>query len=95
MEDHLGYLKQIFHKLSNAKLSMKPRKCHFVPKEIQYFGHILSTTGITPLPLKMEAQMSQEHDGQELLVPSSHTHSQTVNTNKAPQNKKLIGYIMA
>ena len=55
MEDHLGHLKQIFHKLRNAEMSMKLMKCHFVPKEIQYFVHILSTTGITPLPLKIEA----------------------------------------
>ena len=31
---------------------MKLSKCHFFPKEIQYLGHILSTKGIHPLPLK-------------------------------------------
>ena len=30
-------------------------KCNFFPKEIQYLGHILSTTGIQPLPSKMHA----------------------------------------
>ena len=29
-------------------------KCHFFAKEIQYVGHIISTTGIKPLPSKME-----------------------------------------
>ena len=34
---------------------MKLTKCHFFAKEIQYLGHILSTTGIRPLPLKTQA----------------------------------------
>ena len=34
---------------------MKLSKCHFFSKEIQYLGHILSTKGICPLPLKMQA----------------------------------------
>ena len=29
--------------------------CHFISKEIQYLGHILSTKGIWPLPSKMQA----------------------------------------
>ena len=32
---------------------MKLSKCHFFTKEIQYLGHVLSTTGIKPLPSKM------------------------------------------
>ena len=34
---------------------MKLSKCHFFSKEIQYLGHILSTRGIHPLPLKTQA----------------------------------------
>ena len=34
---------------------MKLSKCHFFSKEIQYLGHILSTKGIHPLPLKTQA----------------------------------------
>ena len=33
---------------------MKLSKCHFFSKEIQYLGHILSTKGINPLPLKTQ-----------------------------------------
>ena len=39
-------------KLRSAKLSMKMSKSNFFSKEIQYLGHILSTTGIQPLPSK-------------------------------------------
>ena len=34
---------------------MKKSKCSFFSKEIQYFGHILSATGIRPLPSKTHA----------------------------------------
>ena len=54
-EYYLDHLQQVFHKLQNAKLSMELSKCHFFTKEIQYLGHILSTTGIKPLMSKVEA----------------------------------------
>ena len=54
-EEHLSQIKQVFEKLHTAKLSMIFSKCHFFTKEIQYLGHILSTKGIQPLPLKTPA----------------------------------------
>ena len=54
-EEHLLHIKQVFEKLQATKLSMKLSKCHFFSKEIQYLGHILSTKGINPLPLKTQA----------------------------------------
>ena len=54
-EDYMDHLKQVFHKLRNAKLSMKLNKCHFFTKETQYLGHILRTTDIKPLPSKTKA----------------------------------------
>ena len=54
-EEHLDHLQEVFHKLCNAEVCMKLSKCHFFAKEIQYFGHVLSTTGINPLPSKMAA----------------------------------------
>ena len=52
IEEHLDRLQQVFHKLCNAELSIKLSKCYFFAKEIQYLGHVLSTTGIKPLPSK-------------------------------------------
>ena len=54
-EEHLLHIKKVFEKLHAAKLSMKLSKCHFFSKEIQHLGHILSTNGIHPLPLKTQA----------------------------------------
>ena len=45
-EGDLSHIRKVFEKLRSAKLSMKMSKCNFFSKEIQYLGHILSTTGI-------------------------------------------------
>ena len=51
-EEHLDHLQQVFRKLCDVELTSK---CHFFTKEIQYLGHVLSTTGIKPLPYKTAA----------------------------------------
>ena len=54
-QEHLSHIRMVFKKLRSANLSMKKSKCSFLPKEIQYLGHILSTTAIRPLPSKTHA----------------------------------------
>ena len=54
-KEHLNHLQQVFHKFHDAELTMKLSKCHFFTKEIQYLGHMLSRTGVKPLPSKTAA----------------------------------------
>ena len=54
-QEHLSHIRMVFQKLKSANLSMKKSKCNFFSKEIQYLGHILSATGIRPLPSKTHA----------------------------------------
>ena len=54
-QEHLSHIHMVFEKLKSGNLSMKKSKCSFFSKEIPYFGHILSTTGIRPLPSKTHA----------------------------------------
>ena len=54
-QEHLSHICMVFEKLRTANLSMKKSKCNFFSKEIQYLGHILSATGIRPLPSKTQA----------------------------------------
>ena len=51
-QEYLLHIRRVFKKLRSAKLSMTMSKCNFFSKEIQYLGHILSATGIQPLPSK-------------------------------------------
>ena len=54
-QEHLSHICMVFEKLKTANLSMKKSKCNFFSSEIQYLGHILSATGIQPLPSKTQA----------------------------------------
>ena len=45
-QEHLSHNQMVFEKLKSANLSMKKSKCSVFSKEIQYLGHILSTTSI-------------------------------------------------
>ena len=54
-QEHLSHIHMVFKKLKSPNLSMKKSKCSFFSKEIQYLGHILSSSGIRPLPSKMHA----------------------------------------
>ena len=54
-QEHLSHIGMVFQKLKSTNLSMKKSKCNFFLKEIQYLGHILSATGIQPLPSKTHA----------------------------------------
>ena len=54
-QEHLSHICMVSKKLKSANLSMKKSKCSFFSKEIQYLGHILSATGIQPLPGKTHA----------------------------------------
>ena len=51
--DHLKHLEAIFQALRQAGLKLKRSKCQFFKSEIQYLGHIVSDTGIRPLPEKL------------------------------------------
>ena len=54
-QEHLSHIRMVFKKLKLANLSMKKSKYSFFSKEIQYLGHIISASGIRPLPAKTNA----------------------------------------
>ena len=54
MSDHIKHLDQIFKRLNEAGLKLKPSKCHFAAKEVKYLGHIISAKGVKPNPEKVE-----------------------------------------
>ena len=45
-EAHLRKLEDMFRALRAAGLTLKTPKIHFGPKEVHYFGHVLSADGI-------------------------------------------------
>ena len=51
---HLERLREVFDRLRQAKLSLKPRKCAFLRKETKFLGHVITSDGIKPLPEKIK-----------------------------------------
>ena len=44
-EQHLSNLQQVFQRLQQANLKVKPAKCHLLKKEVHFLGHIVSEEG--------------------------------------------------
>ncbi|CAN2388629.1 Reverse transcriptase (RNA-dependent DNA polymerase), partial [Pristimantis euphronides] len=54
-EDHLQKLGQVFKRLKENGLKLKPSKCRLLQREIDYLGHRISEKGIQPSPEKIAA----------------------------------------
>ena len=51
-DEHLHHLHQVFDRLKSAGLKIQPSKCHFLQREVNFLGHIVSSTGVSPDPSK-------------------------------------------
>ena len=54
-QEHLKHIEIIFKKLKKAGLKLKESKCNFFKREIHYLGHLISVSGIQPLPEKLDS----------------------------------------
>eukprot|EP00731_Ephydatia_muelleri_P029828 Em0021g351a len=46
LEDHIGHLKLVLERITQANLKLKPSKCHFIRKEVEYLGHVITSEGL-------------------------------------------------
>ena len=60
-EEHLQNLEQVFRRLREAKLRLKPSKCHMAKKEVEYLGYVVSERGISADPKKVLAVRISQH----------------------------------
>ena len=56
-EAMLENLDTVFGKLQDAGLKLKARKCQLFQKEVEYLGHVVSSSGIRTDPKKIEAKL--------------------------------------
>ena len=54
-EDHIKHLRVVLAKLRRASLMLKPSKCHFIRKSIQYLGHVITPRGLLPKESQVDA----------------------------------------
>ena len=50
-EEHLKNLQHVLEHLKQAGLKLQPKKCQFLQHQVNFLGHIISSTGISPDPL--------------------------------------------
>ena len=55
LEDHLQHLRAVVDRLRGAGLRLKPFKCHFIWKEVEYLGHVITPDGLKPNPARVSA----------------------------------------
>ena len=55
IEDHLKQMQDIFDRLKQAKLRLKPKKCKLLQTKVKYLGHIVSKDGVETDPDKVKA----------------------------------------
>jgi hypothetical protein len=54
VQNHLQDLEAIFVRLEKAGLTLKPKKCHFFRKRVEFLGHVVSEEGIETDPAKVD-----------------------------------------
>ena len=45
--EHLRHLGEVFQRLKDAKLTLKPEKCSFAVERVVYLGHVISKDGVS------------------------------------------------
>lgn len=50
LEEHLEHLRLVIQRIQEAGLKLKPTKCHFIRKEVEYLGHIITPEGLKTNP---------------------------------------------
>ena len=55
VEEHQRRLEEVFKRIREAKLKLRPDKCRILQKEVTFLGHVVSDAGIAMDPKKLEA----------------------------------------
>ena len=50
LDTHLQHLQEVFQRLRQANLTLKPSKCEFGVNQVQFLGHVLSENGVAVDP---------------------------------------------
>lgn len=54
-DEHIQHIRIVFERLSQHGLRINAEKCEFAKSEISFIGHLVTPTGIKPLPEKVQA----------------------------------------
>jgi hypothetical protein len=55
LAEHATKLREVFDRIRENRLKLKPEKCEFLRKEVSYLGHVISENGVLPERTKTKA----------------------------------------
>ena len=58
IEEHAEHLEQVFSELSKAELKLDTKKCKIGYEEVEYFGHVITSTGVRLSPKRVNTVLS-------------------------------------
>ena len=50
LEQHLHHLQSMLQRIVDTGLKLQPKKCHFMRSEVEYLGHVITTSGLKTNP---------------------------------------------
>ena len=54
-DSHLQRLEEVFRRLQDAGLKLKPTKCELLQDKVRYLGHVVNSKDVAADPAKVEA----------------------------------------
>ena len=60
-DEHLSHLCEVFLRLRDSGLRLKPKKCGLLRQSVPFLGHVISRRGIQPDPAKTEKVRNYPH----------------------------------
>ena len=55
LQDHLQHIEQVLNQLQSTGLKLQPAKCHFMCKQVESLGHLITPCGLWPNPKRIHA----------------------------------------
>ena len=55
LEEDIPRLRFVFDRLRAAGLKLSPKKCHVLPRDVEFLGHVVNGKGVATDPKKVEA----------------------------------------
>ena len=48
LEDHIKHIQQVVQRIADCGLKLKPDKCHFARREVEFLDHVVTAEGLKP-----------------------------------------------
>jgi uncharacterized protein YdcH (DUF465 family) len=61
LTDHNIKLREVLDRLRKYRLKLKPEKCQFLRKEVNYLGHEITEAGVKPDPKRWSLSLTIPH----------------------------------